>query len=59
VPGHEIDYLGCDLLGGADQIALIFAIFVVNDDDHLAVADIGDSFFNSRNRHGLMLPERR
>ena len=57
MPGHEVDYLGCDLLGGADQIAFIFAIFVVNDDDHLAVADIGNGFLNSRNRHGLMLPE--
>ena len=57
MPGHEVDYLWCDLLGGADQIALIFAIFVVNDDDHLAVAYIGNGLFNSRNRHGLMLPE--
>ena len=57
MPGHEVDYLGRNLLGSADQIALIFAIFVVNDDDHLAVADIGNGFLNRRNRHGLMLPE--
>ena len=59
VPGHEVDDFRSDLLGGADQIAFIFAIFVVNDDDHLAVADIGNGLVNSRNRHGLMLPEKR
>src|ERR1700752_4661778 len=57
MPGHEVDYLRGDHLGGADQIALIFAIFVVHDDDHLAIADVGNGFVNSRNRHGLMLPE--
>src|ERR1700752_3202946 len=57
MPGHEVDYLRGDLLGGADPIALIFAIFVVHDDDHLAIADVGNGFVDSRNRHGVMFPE--
>jgi hypothetical protein len=57
MPGHKIDDIGRDLLGGADQIAFIFAIFVVNDDYHAAVADLGDGFVNSRNRHEGMLTE--
>ena len=48
MPGHEVDDLGSDLLGGADQIAFVLAIFVVNDDDHAAVADVGNGLFNGR-----------
>ena len=57
MPGHEVYDLGSDLLGGTDEIALILAVFVVNDDDHAAVADLGDGFVNSRNRHEGMLTE--
>ena len=36
---HEVDDLGGDLLGGDDEVALVLAVFVVDDDHHLAVAD--------------------
>src|SRR5215212_5216580 len=55
VPGHEINDLGRDLLGSADQIALILAIFVVDDDDHPAVAYVGNGFLNGRNSHAVIL----
>src|SRR6185503_1176776 len=55
--GHEIDDFGSDLLSRADEIAFILTIFVVNDDDHPAVADLSDGFVDSRNRHDGMLTE--
>src|SRR4029434_941578 len=55
--GHEIDDLGSDLLGCADEIAFILSIFVVNDNDHPSVADLCDGFLDSRNRHDGMLTE--
>ena len=38
--GHEVDRLGRGLLGGHDQVALVFAIGVVDDDDHFAARDV-------------------
>ena len=35
---HEVDLLWRDGVGGADEVAFIFTIFVVHDDDHLAVS---------------------
>ena len=43
VPHHERDELRSRLLGGEDQIALVLAILVVDDDDGLTRGDIGDS----------------
>ncbi len=40
--GHEVDGFGGDLLGGHGEIAFIFAVFVVDDDDHAAGADLLD-----------------
>ena len=43
---HEI-YIGRgDGFGGADQIAFVLAIFVVDDHNHLAVSDIFDCLFD-------------
>ena len=39
VGDHEIDDFGSHLLGGADEISLVFAVLGVNDDDHLASSD--------------------
>ena len=39
-PGHEVDRLGRRLLGGHDQVALVFAIGVIDDDDHFAARDV-------------------
>ena len=42
VHGHEIDGLRGDLLGSHDEIAFVFAVGVIDDDDHAAGTDIGD-----------------
>ena len=39
---HEVDGVGRDELGGHRQVALVLAILVVDEDDHLAGADVGD-----------------
>ncbi len=39
VEGHEVDGLGIGLLGGDDQIALVLAMLIVGDNDHLAGTD--------------------
>ena len=51
VGGHEIDVRGCDFFGGHAEIALIFTIFVVHEDDHLALADIPNGFFYGEQWH--------
>ncbi len=40
---HEIDLFGSDFLGSHDEVALILAVFVVNDDDEFAGLEIPDS----------------
>ena len=42
VLGEEIDLLGGDELGGEDEVALVLAVLVVDEDDGLAGADRGD-----------------
>ncbi len=42
VLGHEVDGFGSDFFGGECEIAFIFAVFVVNHDDHPARADLLD-----------------
>jgi hypothetical protein len=39
---HEGDDLGGDQFGGAEQVSLVFTIFIVGNDDHFTSADIGD-----------------
>src|SRR2546422_3309866 len=39
---HEIDHLGRDLLGRADQVTLVLAVLVVRYDDELPRADVRD-----------------
>ena len=39
-PGHEVDRLGRRLLGGHNQVALVFAIGVIDDDNHFAARDV-------------------
>ncbi len=48
---HEVDVLGLDALGGHDQIAFVLAIFVIHEDDHLALADVFNQFFDAIERH--------
>ena len=44
---HEVDGLGRHELGGHRQVALVLAILVVDEDDHLAGADVGDGAGNA------------
>src|SRR5690606_9750747 len=37
---HEVDEVGRDDLGRRDEVALVLAVLVVDDDDELAVADV-------------------
>jgi len=45
--GHEIHGGGSDELASEDQIAFIFAVGVIHDDDHPAPADVGHDGFNA------------
>ena len=44
--GHEVDGVRRDFFGGHAEIAFIFAIFVIHENDHFAGADVLDSLFN-------------
>ena len=43
---HEVDHLGGDLLGGADEVALVLAVGVVGHDDHPAGTKFGNQFLD-------------
>ncbi len=42
VTGHEVDGFRGDELGGQGEVALVFAVLVVDDDDHATGADFGE-----------------
>ena len=46
VLGHEVDGFGRDFFGGHGEVAFVFAVFVVDQDDHAALADFFDGFFD-------------
>jgi len=46
VGGHEIDRLRRRQFGGHQQIAFVFAVFVIDDHDHLTVFDRSDGLFD-------------
>jgi len=48
---HEVDRLGRDMVGGEHQIALVFAVFLVDEDDHAASGELGDKLWNRGDRH--------
>ena len=48
---HKIDDLGRDFFGRADEVTLVLAVLVVDDDDHLAVANIRGGFVNGGKWH--------
>ena len=41
VAGHEVDGFRCDVLGGQSEVALVFAVLVVDHNDHATGLDIG------------------
>src|SRR3989442_15913273 len=47
VLGHEVDGVGRDFIGGHGQVAFVFAVLVVHQDDHAALANVFDGFFDS------------
>lgn len=52
--GHEVDGLGGDEFGGEGEVAFVFAVLVIDDDDHPAGADLGDGCWDV-NEGGLGL----
>ena len=49
-PGHEIDVLGANLRRGHDEVAFVFAVLVVHEDDHPALPDILDNLVDGTKR---------
>jgi hypothetical protein len=49
---HEIDLLGRCELGSTDQVAFVFAIFIVHHHDRLAIADGRQSIGNGIETNG-------
>ena len=43
---HKVDYLRRGIARGCDEVALVFAVFVVYNNHEFTLADIPDSFFN-------------
>ena len=41
---HEIDDFGRHLLGSYDEVAFVFPVFVIDDDDDFSLAEIFDGF---------------
>ena len=46
VLGHEVDGFGGDFFGGHGEVAFVFAVFVVDEDDHASLANFFDGFFD-------------
>ncbi len=49
---HEIDGFGGDEFSGADEVAFVFAVFVVDEDDHAAGFEGGDDVGDFGTGHG-------
>ena len=43
---HEVHHFGRDFLGGADEVALVFAVFVIDHDDEFSLLKIYKGFFD-------------
>ena len=43
---HEVDFLRGDLFGGYDEVAFVLAVFVVDNNEELAFAEVFDRFFD-------------
>src|ERR1700686_3514950 len=53
VTRHEADVLGSHQLRGNDEVALVLAVFVVDDDDELARIEISDRLRDRSQAHLL------
>jgi hypothetical protein len=50
---HEIDGLGGALFGGIDDVALVFAVFIIDQDDGLAEFEFFENFGDGGEGHGV------
>ncbi len=48
---HEVDRLGRDELGRADEVAFVLSVFVVRDDDEPPLTDIFNRLFYGSKCH--------
>jgi hypothetical protein len=55
VPRHEVDRLRRDEVGGDDDIAFVFAILLVDQDDHAAGLQFSDDFERGNEGHGVRI----
>jgi len=46
VLGHEVDRFGRDMVRGEDQVAFVFTVFFVDEDDHPPGGELGDDLGN-------------
>ena len=53
VLGHEVDGVGSDFFGGHGEVAFVFAVLVVHQDDHAALANFFDGFFDGGEMGGV------
>ena len=44
--GHEVDHIRRSLLGRDDEIAFVFAVLIVDEDEHAALARVLDHLFD-------------
>ena len=51
--GHEVDGLRRDVVGGEHQVAFVFTVFFVHQDDDFSGAHVGHDVLDGRNGHGL------
>src|SRR2546422_9936976 len=52
--GHEIDHVGGDLFGGADELPPVLAPLVTRHDDELACPNVRDRLFYCAERHSCL-----
>ena len=55
VRDHEVDGFGRDELGGHDQVALVLAVFLIDQDDDAAGAQLGDDLGDRGDAVGFRL----
>ena len=48
---HEVDHIRCDLRRRANQIALVFTVLIVGDNDQLAVTNVLNCVFHAIEWH--------
>ncbi len=43
---HEVDDFGGDFFRGDGEVALVFTVFIIDQNDHAAVANLLDGLFH-------------